>query len=153
MRTTAMRTMLAGVGLAIAIQAAAAQGGGREAPRGAAMPRYDVSTVETVRGEVLSVDTIPPATSGRMSGLHVVLRTRTGPVSVHLGPVAWLRQQSLRVVRGETMEVRGSRVTIGGAPALIAARVTKGRQVVTLRDSAGLPAWRPMARPMLPPRP
>lgn len=142
------------VALLVAVNAAAAQPGRRQPPPGAAAPRYDVTTVETVRGEVISIDTIAPGTYGHMAGVHLMLRTRTGPVSVHLGPAAYLQRQSLQLHKGETIEVRGSRVTMGGNPALLAARVTRGRQVLMLRDSAGLPVWRGTGRrPMSPRRP
>jgi hypothetical protein len=39
------------------------------------------------------------------------------------------------------VEMRGSRVTISGKPAIIAAEVKKGDNTLVLRDSAGVPAW------------
>jgi hypothetical protein len=56
----------------------------------------------------------------------------------------------LRVSRGEggcsmrrhvRIEVKGSRVTFEGKPALIAAEVRKGDEVLKLRDEAGMPLW------------
>jgi hypothetical protein len=152
MRHTRIGAVAALLTLASAFQAAAAQPG-RGQPPGGGVPRYDVNTVETVRGEVIAVDTVAPGMRGRMAGVHLTLRTGGQTLPVHLGPTTYLAQQSLRVSTGETIEVRGSRVTMGGGPALIAARVTKGQQVVTLRDSTGLPAWRGMGRPMPPRRP
>ena len=49
--------------------------------------------------------------------------------------------------------VRVSRVTMRAGPAIIAVRVTRRDQVVTLPDSAGLPAWRGTGRPTSPRRP
>jgi hypothetical protein len=39
------------------------------------------------------------------------------------------------------VEVRGSRVTMGGKPVIIAAEVRKGDAVLTLRDDQGVPMW------------
>jgi hypothetical protein len=41
----------------------------------------------------------------------------------------------------DTVEVKGSRVTVQGQPALIAAEVKKGDEVLKLRDEAGIPMW------------
>ena len=153
MRHTTIGALSALLILTTAPLAAADRAGTRQPPRGGGTPRYDVSTVETVRGEVTSVDTVVPGARGRMAGVHLTLRTSAGPLAVHLGPATYLARQSLDVGPGETIEVRGSRVTTGAGPALIAARVTRGQQVVTLRDSAGLPAWRGTGRPMPPRRP
>jgi len=37
--------------------------------------------------------------------------------------------------------VKGSRFTLGGKPAIIAAEVKKGDEVLKLRDDAGFPMW------------
>jgi len=37
--------------------------------------------------------------------------------------------------------VKDSRFTLGGKPAIIAAEVTQGDEVLKLRDDAGFPAW------------
>ncbi len=37
--------------------------------------------------------------------------------------------------------LKGSRVTVAGKPALIAAEVTKGDALLKLRDDSGIPAW------------
>jgi len=39
------------------------------------------------------------------------------------------------------VEVKGSRVTFDGKPVIIAAELKKDNNVLTLRDSSGIPAW------------
>jgi hypothetical protein len=39
------------------------------------------------------------------------------------------------------VEVKGSRVTFAGNPAIIAAEVKKGDALLKLRDENGIPAW------------
>ena len=41
----------------------------------------------------------------------------------------------------DSVEIKGSRVTFEGKPAIIAAEVKKGGETLTLRDDAGLPVW------------
>jgi hypothetical protein len=42
---------------------------------------------------------------------------------------------------GDSVEVKGSRVTFAGNPAIIAAELKKGDAVLKLRDDNGVPAW------------
>jgi len=62
-------------------------------------------------------------------------------VEVHLGPGWFLAKQAFALARGDRIEVTGSRVTVSGAPAVVARTVTKGDAILTLRDAAGAPAW------------
>jgi hypothetical protein len=39
------------------------------------------------------------------------------------------------------VEVTGSRVTLEGKPAIVAAKVKKGSEVLKLRDETGRPLW------------
>jgi hypothetical protein len=101
---------------------------------------YNPQTVETISGEVVSVDR---STSGRrMSlGVHFTLKTEKETVPVHLGPSWYLEKQGVAVAAGDKVEVTGSRITYQGKPAVIAREVKKGGQVLKLRDAAGVPAW------------
>jgi hypothetical protein len=129
---------------------ALAQGGmGRHGgpPQGGRM--YDPKTVETISGQVLSVEQVRGKGQGRAGGgygVHVILKSDAGEIAVHLGPSWFLDQQGLKVAQGDQIEVRGSRITFDGKPAIIAAQVKKGSQSVTLRDDNGLPAWRGQGR-------
>ena len=101
---------------------------------------YDAKTVETVAGEVTKVDRIVPM-RGMSGGVHVVLKTDKGEVSVHLGPQWYLENQDVEIAPGDKLEITGSRATIQKQPALIAAEVRKGDEVLKLRDAAGVPVW------------
>jgi DNA helicase TIP49 (TBP-interacting protein) len=108
--------------------------------RGAGTRIYDSRTVETVNGEVVSVDRIAPA-NGRSGGVHLTLKTDRETIPVHLGPAWYVDAQKVRVERGDHVEVEGSRVSVEGKPAIIAREVKKGGQTLTLRNAAGVPAW------------
>lgn len=139
--------IVAGIVVALAaLTPAAAQ------PRGAGGggPRYDLASEATVNGTVESVEQIAgPGSRGRrgLGGTHLVLRTGTGTVMVHLGPTAFLAEQQLVVRSGDTLEITGSRVTVDDDAVFIARSVRRGASAWTLRDAAGLSLWRGGKRP------
>jgi hypothetical protein len=101
---------------------------------------YNPQTVETLSGEVVSIDKFTPM-RGMHSGLHAMVKTDKETISVHLGPGWYLENQDVTIEPKDKIEVKGSRITFEGKPALIAAEVKKGDQVLTLRDASGVPAW------------
>ncbi len=101
---------------------------------------YDSKTVETLSGEVTQVEEITPL-HGMGKGVHLMLKTETETVSVHLGPLWYIERQDIALAAGDTIEVKGSRIVHGGKPAIIAAEIHKGDDVLKLRDSNGIPMW------------
>ncbi len=101
---------------------------------------YNSQTVETISGEVVSVDKITPA-KGMSYGVHAVIKTDKETISVHLGPDWYIENQDVGIEPKENIEVKGSRITFEGKPAIIAAEVTKGDEVLVLRDASGFPVW------------
>jgi hypothetical protein len=145
MRTlVAISTALAFLLLPLASGAAAQgmkwRGSGGWGPGSAYGRLYDPKTVETVTGEVVKVDRIVPL-RGMSGGVHLVVKTDKGDVSVHLGPQWYLENQDVKIEPKDRVEITGSRVSVQGQAALIAARVRKGDQVLELRDAAGVPMW------------
>jgi len=78
---------------------------------------------------------------GMSYGVHILLKTAKETISVHLGPGWYIDNQDIKIVPKDKIEVKGSRVSFEGKPALIAAEVKKGDEVLMLRDSNGFPAW------------
>lgn len=101
---------------------------------------YDAGTVETVKGEVVSVQTFTP-TKGMGYGVHLQLKTDKETLPIHLGPIWFIESQDTKIEAKDVVEVLGSRVTFEGRPALIAAEVKKGGDTLRLRDQSGYPAW------------
>jgi hypothetical protein len=120
------------------------QGSGGWGPGGAYMKLYDLKTVESISGEVVKVDVVPMR--GMAGGVHLTLKTGKETIPVHLGPSWYLERQDLKLAPKDTVEIKGSRVTFDGKPAVIAAEVKKGDETLVLRDEAGLPAWSAMRR-------
>ena len=101
---------------------------------------YDTARVETLSGEVLSVDEFKPM-KGMSKGIHLTLKTEKETIPVHLGPEWFLEKQETTIEKGNILEVTGSRVSFDGKHAIIAAEVTKDGQTLKLRDANGVPAW------------
>lgn len=116
------------------------RGSGGWGMKGTYQRMYNPATLENIAGEVLSVDTMMPM-KGMHSGVHLVLKTDKETVPVHLGPAWFIERLDSKIEKGDRIEVKGSRVTIGAKPAIIAAEVKKGGNVLVLRDNAGIPVW------------
>ena len=116
------------------------RGSGGWGPEGPYNRMYDSKSVETVTGEVISVSRMTPR-KGMSGGLHMDVKTDKETISVHLGPSWYLENQDVKIEAKDKVEVKGSRITFGGKPAIIAAEVKKGEQVLKLRDDNGFPAW------------
>lgn len=137
-----MKTLLAVAVLLgiLAVPAAYAQRGGGWGAGSQYDRMFDTSTVQTVGGEVVSVDKFTPA-SGMSSGVHLLVKTATETISVHLGPSWFIENQDTKIAPKDKIEVKGSRVTYKGKPAIIAAEVKKGDDVLRLREANGVPVW------------
>ncbi len=101
---------------------------------------YNPKTVETIAGEIVSVDKITPM-KGMSQGKHVMLKTAKETISVHLGPDWYIENQAINIKPRDKVEVKGSRITFQGKPAIIAAEIKKGNEVLKLRDEKGFPVW------------
>jgi len=101
---------------------------------------YDTKTVETITGEVTSVNRITPF-KGMAGGVYMNVKTDKETISVQLGPSYYLENQDVKIAAKDKVEVKGSRISFDGKPAIIAAEVKKGDEVLKLRDDAGFPLW------------
>jgi hypothetical protein len=101
---------------------------------------YNPKTVETISGEVVSVDKITPI-KGMSYGVHMTVKTDKETISVHMGPGWFIENQDIKIEPKDKVEVKGSRITFEGKQAIIAAEVKKGDDILILRDENGFPAW------------
>lgn len=106
---------------------------------------YDVNTVETIVGEVISVE----QQTGRngFRGVHLMVKTDKEIIPVHLGPMSFLETKKIKFATQDKVEIKGSRITFQGRPAIVAAEVKRSDQVLKLRDENGFPLWRGGNRP------
>jgi hypothetical protein len=85
---------------------------------------YNPKTVETITGEMVSVDRITPM-KGMSYGVHLMVKTDKETMSFQLGPEWYIENQDIKIEPGDKVEVTGSRVTFQGKPAIIPAQVKK----------------------------
>jgi len=101
---------------------------------------YNPATVESLTGEVMNIEKIVPR-KGMSYGIHLALKTDKETISIHLGPSWYIENQDIKIEAGDRIEVKGSRITSAGKPAIIAAEIKKGNEILTLRDENGFPVW------------
>lgn len=101
---------------------------------------YDAKTVETIEGKVLSIEkTTPPKRRGYW--IDVMLQTEKETIAVQLGPAWFIDKQVPRIEPNDTITVTGSRLTMDGRLTIVAADVTKGTELLKLREDNGIPVW------------
>jgi hypothetical protein len=101
---------------------------------------YDVKTVETIGGKVLSIENTTPA-GRRGYWVDVIVQTEKEIIPVQLGPLWYIRVQTPRIEANDTIMVTGSRVMMDGRSAIVAADITKGNELLKLRENNGIPVW------------
>ena len=101
---------------------------------------YNPTTVETIKGEVVSVDKTTPL-KGTSYLIYIMLKTNKETVSVHLGPAWYFKSHNYVINVKDKVEITGSRITYNGKPAVIASEVKRGNEVIKLRDENGYPVW------------
>jgi len=58
-----------------------------------------------------------------------------------LGPAYYIERLDVKIEKGDKVEVKGSRMTFSGKPAVIAGEIRKEDSILKLRDDAGSPIW------------
>jgi hypothetical protein len=74
-------------------------------------------------------------------GIHLKVKTETDTVNVHLGPAWFIERQDIKIEKGDRVEIKGSRITFDGAPAIVAAVIEKDDTKLKLRNENGVPVW------------
>ncbi|MBS1688578.1 MAG: hypothetical protein JSS96_07630 [Bacteroidetes bacterium] len=100
---------------------------------------YNTATVTTVKGRVEKIEKV---NNGRKNyGIHLMLKTASETIAVHLGPQWYMEDKMDNIKEGSKIEVKGSKVTIDGKPAIIAQTIMSGANTLQLRDVNGKPLW------------
>ncbi len=101
---------------------------------------YDPTKVETISGVVEAVTQVVPI-KGMDPGVAVTVKTDKETIAVHLGPEWYIGRLDTKIVKGDTIEVKGTRTTFYGKPAIIAGEIKRGDSLLVLRDTSGIPMW------------
>ena len=140
---------LAIVILLLAPESVGQMGGGHRRGQMTGRPFYNTATETTVTGTVHEVQQIA-ATGGNgntwigphsWTGTHLMLKTDTGILPVHVGPSSFLASKNFSISKGDKLTILGSKVQHEGSDFLIAREITKETQVLRLRNSQGFPMW------------
>lgn len=104
---------------------------------------WNPAAVETIKGEVMTKDTITPA-KGRsaLPAVGMTLKKEDDyAIYVHLGPQWYFDKQELNINIGDKVEVTGSKLTVEGNTVLLVSSIKKGDKTWQFRDPQGFPFW------------
>ena len=102
------------------------------------MRMYDSATETHFKG---TIEAVTQMTRGQMMGTHLTLKTGEGNREIMLGPSKFITSKGFTFAKGDSIEVTGSKVTMGGMEHIIAREVVKDGKTLTLRDKTGTPEW------------
>ena len=109
------------------------------AESGQRMTKYDPKTETTIQG---TIEEAKQVTGKRgWNGTHLMVRTETATVEVHVGPSDYVASQQFSFSKGDKIEVTGSKTTLQGSDVLLAREITKDGKRLVLRDAQGFPKW------------
>ena len=102
-------------------------------------PKYDKATETKIKGVVEELRTV----DGKDEGTHFILRDADNKtILIHVGPEKFLKEIEASYVKGDKVEVTGSKVkSAQGEDEILAKEISKDNNSVVLRDSKGEPAW------------
>jgi len=103
-------------------------------------PKYNAATEVKVEGVVQEVQQFWCPINGD-EGTHLMLKTDTGILQVHVAPRRFLQGNSVSFSQGDQIAVVGSTVTYEGHDAMIARKITRGDQTFAFRLPDGRPLW------------
>jgi sporulation protein YlmC with PRC-barrel domain len=103
--------------------------------------KFDPGAVKAVEGVVTTVGKSAPG-GGGPDILLLQIRTDNGDlVTVHAGPLNYVSKQDFYAVDGDRISVTGSAVRGSNGSEMLASRISKDGQVLTLRNRDGQPMW------------
>jgi hypothetical protein len=100
-------------------------------------PKYDFANEVKLKGTVEEIKMVP----GDFEGVHVMLKTSSETILVHLAPEGFLKMLDFIANKGDALEITGCKITGEMGPEVLAREVVSGNNSMTLRDKKGLPAW------------
>ena len=104
---------------------------------------WNPATVETIKGEVMTKDTItPPQERSGLPAVGMTLKKEDYyAIYAHLGPEWYFDRQELDIDIGDKVEVTGSKIIVEGETVLLVSSIMKGDKTWQFRDAQGFPFW------------
>ena len=107
-------------------------------------PHYETSSNVDLVMVVAEVKEV--AEGSVLNGMHLMARLESArassePTDVYLAPDDYLKDFGCHFAKGDKVFVKGSKVKLNGAPAILAREVHWQSITVYLRDDKGVPYW------------
>lgn len=103
--------------------------------------KFDSDAIEEVEGRVTEVTTHRGKFQGTRGVVLVVDTENKGIISVHLGPEWFLRHQRKHFQPGDMVMAKGSLLQRKKEVYMVALSVSRGNDVLLLRNEKGEPYW------------
>ena len=100
-------------------------------------PKYNAASETKIKGVVDDIHETP----GAFEGTHLVVKTDTGTVLVHVAPADFLKDIDTSFKKGDQIEVIGAKNMGPEGEEILAREITIGTNTTTLRDDKGIPVW------------
>ena len=126
-----LKVLLATVVAGLALSAAWAQNASKTGPK------YDTKNEVKIKGAIVEMREIP----GPFEGTHLVVKTDTKTVLVHVAPSSFLKEIDASFKVGDQVEVVGCKAPDAPEEEILAREITVGQNTTTLRDDKGIPVW------------
>lgn len=97
---------------------------------------YELNRETVLQGTVVS---FTASSQVAPAGAHVTLQTASGPVDVHLGNAALLKQNDIFLAAGDSVRIVGENQPYGTGSFFAARLLQKGNQSAVLRNLNGIP--------------
>ena len=121
--------------------------GESEAYRVPCQRMYNANSMVSIEGNVEMIEHATPIwgpVKGQSYAIHLLVRTDKGLQAVHVGPGWYFDRHKISYAQDDHIKVNGSAVVFEGEDLIIAKEITRGTEVLTIRDDTGCPMW---ARP------
>jgi len=102
-------------------------------------PKYDLATeVHFAKATVVDIKLIPE--NGK-SDQHLIVKVGEQTYEICLCPKSFVDAMGFEVVRGDQLEIIGSKVKTDAGEIVLAREIVKGNNTLVIRDKKGEPAW------------
>jgi len=100
-------------------------------------PKYDAANEVKIKGVIEDIREVP----GNFEGTHLVVKTETATVLVHVAPASFLKEIDASFAKGDQVQVVGAKAPGATEEEILAREITVGTNTITLRDDKGIPVW------------
>ncbi|HTS29585.1 MAG TPA: hypothetical protein VMH81_27130 [Bryobacteraceae bacterium] len=111
-----------------------------QSPGAVPEPRYDPNTTVSFFATITDIREVPKTRP--LNGLHLVVNTeKDEAVEVYVAPIQYLRDLGVSYVRGDRLDICGSKVKFGTASIVLAREIRRDVDTAYFRDARGKPYW------------